>query len=251
MRDMGKHMFITVILACFYAHLIRPSYSFMITHSTHNSWKKYDGPPTSHKHKNTFGQSYHRSAEHCTLQLAKGSAPERFLAQLSQRIESLKSAVVGGAAVGGTRLALTVLDGTKPWNMVNDVDTLSRVIVEVGSATLEGALFGLLYRYVIRSDMKKPKDELVFSADQLGGGAAAAFALTSFLPANEERLSRILSDFLSLALQLDGKQADLGTTLMESAYTSGSFALSFIGFLVAKITIDSCLDAGIISPVSD
>uniref|UniRef100_A0A7S3URH4 Queuosine salvage protein n=1 Tax=Heterosigma akashiwo TaxID=2829 RepID=A0A7S3URH4_HETAK len=69
-------------------------------------------------------------------------------------------------------------------------------LVALGGGAAEGALFGLLYRYVVRGDLTRPDPGLGFSVKQLGDGVVSSFALTSVLAHNQENLVKVAEVFV-------------------------------------------------------
>ncbi|CAM9298283.1 unnamed protein product, partial [Choristocarpus tenellus] len=114
-----------------------------------------------------------------------------------QKIESIKAAVLCGS-VGSVSRLLAVGIGTLPLVPPPLMEVLgvpepgiAALLFCLGAGALDGALFGLTYRYVVRSDrsmkVKKGSQSGVpggmggLNVDQLGDGCVGAFAFTSAL----------------------------------------------------------------------
>mmetsp|Transcript_35322 Transcript_35322/g.61123 ORF Transcript_35322/g.61123 Transcript_35322/m.61123 type:complete len:279 (-) Transcript_35322:96-932(-) len=131
-----------------------------------------------------------------TTEKEKSSTDEKlFFKSLRLRLESAKAAALGGAVGGLSQLALaaalnpSLLLVARPASAAAD-------LVALGGGAAEGALFGLLYRYVVRGDLTRPDPGLGFSVKQLGDGVVSSFALTSVLAHNQENLVKVAEVFV-------------------------------------------------------
>lgn len=140
--------------------------------------------------------------------------------QRTERLESIKAALVGaiatGTAFGGLALANVFLGlALTPWSV-----GLSGAI-----AAASGALFGLTYRYVIRQDPNP----------HLRSGVVLAFGLVRAMALADGELVRHLV-------------LPLGLNMYEVAQVGVLGLESLMLFAIARWVLDGCLTQGWIHP---
>ncbi|MEM6613393.1 MAG: hypothetical protein AAF652_14270 [Cyanobacteria bacterium P01_C01_bin.72] len=138
---------------------------------------------------------------------------------VKERIESVKAGIVGAGAFSIAELLFSVARGLI-FSSVFDADFTALIfdvqwVIELAIGAVSGFLFGVTYRYVIRSDRNS----------HLNDGAVLAFGLVRGLALIEKNL--ILSELLSLG---------------------GLVLQSIICFAIARLVLDLALARKLIKP---
>ncbi|MEL6581308.1 MAG: hypothetical protein AAFQ14_16315 [Cyanobacteria bacterium J06621_12] len=138
---------------------------------------------------------------------------------VTERIESVKAGIVGAGAFGVAELLFLVAKGLI-FSSVFEPDSTASIIdltwgIELAIGAVSGFLFGVTYRYVIRSDRNS----------HLNDGAVLAFGLVRGLALIEKNL--ILSELLSLG---------------------GLVLQSIICFAIARLVLDLAIARKLIKP---
>jgi hypothetical protein len=130
-----------------------------------------------------------------------------------ERIESVKAGSLSGLAAG---IAYGTIAGVSRYLSIGHSLPLASIVVEIAIAVSGGFLFGVTYRYIIRTDRN----------DHLNSGAVLAFGLVRGLA------------------QIDVRSLDFDRLWL----TGGLVAESILLFAVARYTLDYALTARWISP---
>lgn len=138
---------------------------------------------------------------------------------VTERIESVKAGIVGAGAFGIADLLFLIARGLI-FSSVFEADSTAlmsdvRWVIELAIGGVSGFLFGVTYRYVIRSDRNS----------HLNDGAVLAFGLVRGLALIEKNL--ILSELLSLG---------------------GLVLQSIICFAIARLVLDLAITRKLIKP---
>jgi len=178
---------------------------------------------------------------HLYASSGEGSDSPSMIELFLLRLESLKSAVLCASVTLSTRFAFDLVSRPNIFD-IQQPSVLATDLVDFGSTALEGALFGLLYRYVVRSDLTRENKSLGFNVELLGDGVVNAFALTYVLAKDQDLVIKILENFL-----VGSEQIGLVQLILPIASDA---AFSFIAFGLARISLDAALKKGFISEVS-
>jgi hypothetical protein len=138
---------------------------------------------------------------------------------VTERIESVKAGLIGAVAFTLAALVLLVVQGLVS-NLILKLNTNFGVIswisaIELAIGAVSGFLFGVTYRYIIRSDRNS----------HLQDGAVLAFGLVRGLALVERNL--VLSELLSLA---------------------GLVLQSIVCFAIARLILDLAIARKLIKP---
>jgi hypothetical protein len=138
---------------------------------------------------------------------------------VTERIESVKAGVIGAGAFTLAALVLLVVQGLAS-DFILKLNTSFEVIswilgIELAIGAVSGFLFGVTYRYIIRSDRNS----------HLQDGAVLAFGLVRGLALVEKNL--VLSELLSLA---------------------GLVLQSIVCFAIARLILDLAIAHKLIKP---
>lgn len=129
-----------------------------------------------------------------------------------ERIESVKAGSLGGIATGIAYSATIALEPI----LLKQQLSVSSLTIAVAIAVTGGCLFGITYRYIIRTDCNP----------HLNSGAVLAFALVRGLA------------------QLDVRNLELARLWLDGIV----IAENFLMFAIARYTLDYALSARWISP---
>jgi hypothetical protein len=138
---------------------------------------------------------------------------------VTERIESVKGGLIGAVAFTLAKLVFLVAQGLMS-NLIPELSTDFEVInwtwgIELAIGAVSGFLFGVTYRYIIRSDRNS----------HLQDGAVLAFGLVRGLALVEKNL--VLSELLSL-----------GGLLLQS----------IVCFAIARLILDLAISRQLIKP---
>ncbi|CAM9774513.1 unnamed protein product, partial [Laminaria digitata] len=158
---------------------------------------------------------------------------------MEQKIESAKAAILCGGIGAASRLLAVGVGAVVP-SFLRDALAMpepaaSGVLFGLAAGFAQGALFGLTYRYVVRSDRETPTAQQAtkttttktttvlpqqmdgFTVGHLGDGCVAAFALTSAFGQSEVPLATAAGEFAGVFERGGGVVEALAAVLLPAA----------------------------------
>lgn len=186
---------------------------------------------------------------------------------MEQKLESAKAAFLCGGVGAASRLLAVGVGAAAPPFLRDALATpepaASAVLFGLAAGFVQGALFGLTYRYVVRSDRETPTAQQAtqtktkaalpqqmdgFTVGHLGDGCVAAFALTSALGQSEVPLALAAGEFAGVFERGGGVVEALAAVLLPAAPFLPRAAADLLFYSIARTAIDRALDQGAIKP---
>eukprot|EP00752_Nemacystus_decipiens_P005347 g4848.t1 len=183
-----------------------------------------------------------------------------------QKLESVRAALLCGAVGAASRLLAVGAGAFVPGAFLRELlatpePAAASVLFGLAAGFAQGALFGLTYRYVVRSDRETPPDASGtpdpsvpipqmdgFTVGHLGDGAVAAFALTSALGQSEVPLTLAAGEFVAVLGRGGGIVEAFGAVILPAAPFLPRVAGDLFLYSVARAALDRALDRGAIKP---
>ncbi|CAM9377852.1 unnamed protein product [Ectocarpus sp. 13 AM-2016] len=180
-----------------------------------------------------------------------------------QKLESVRAAVLCGSVGATSRLLAVGAGALLPGGLLREALAApepagSSLLFGLAAGFAQGALFGLTYRYVVRSDREQSPSATTgeppvpqmdgFTVGHLGDGCVAAFALTSALGQSEAPLTMAAGEFVGVLGRGGGILEALAPVLLPAAPFLPRAAADLFLYSAARLAIDRALDEGVIKP---
>ncbi|CAN0415263.1 unnamed protein product [Ectocarpus fasciculatus] len=185
-----------------------------------------------------------------------------------QKLESVRAAVLCGSVGAASRLLAVGAGALLPGALLREALAApepagSSLLFGLAAGFAQGALFGLTYRYVVRSDREQSPSAAAtataekeppvpqmdgFTVGHLGDGCVAAFALTSALGQSEAPLTLAAGEFVGVLGRGGGIVEALAAVLLPAAPFLPRAAADLFLYSATRAALDRALDEGVIKP---
>jgi hypothetical protein len=170
-----------------------------------------------------------------------------------QKLESGKAATLGAAVGGGVRaiicsgaMFLPVPDVLSVLSA--DQDPALQLMIGTGVGIVEGALFGLTYRYVVRQDRQPSaarREAVPVNVGHMGDGAVGAFSLVTALGGADSELKSVAANVLGVALSAH-PLTEVGDAIAITLPVLARLVAAILVFGSTRAILDACIDKGLL-----